>query len=143
MGQQLARFVAFHEVSESDHATVAQPIFSIALARSAKGVVLVFNRYRQVWELPGGLIDPGETPRDCAARELVEESGCVARNVVRLGLIEVEDGKTHFGAVFACDVDAVPVSFANEEIGAITTSTRGNRPQPLGDGDAAMLNRFD
>src|SRR6476469_2310555 len=117
MGQQLARFVAFHEVSESDHATVAQPIFSIALARSAKGVVLVFNRYRQVWELPGGLIDPGETPRDCAARELVEESGCVARNVVWLGLIEVEDGKTHFGAVFACDVDAVPESFANEEIG--------------------------
>ena len=143
MGQQLARFVAFHEVSESDHATVAQPIFSIALARSAQGVVLVFNRYRQVWELPGGLIDPGETPRDCAARELVEESGCVARNVVWLGLIEVEDGKTHFGAVFACHVDAVPESFSNEEIGAITTSSRGNRPQPLGDGDAAMLNRFD
>ena len=142
MGQQLARFVAFHEVSESDYATVAQPFFAIALARSAAGVVLVFNRYRQVWELPGGLIDPGETPRDCAARELVEESGCVARNLEWLGIIEVEDGNTHYGAVFVCDVDVVPDDFSNEEIGAVMTSTRMNRPQPLGDGDAAMLNRF-
>ena len=35
----------------------------------------VFNRFRQVWELPGGMIDPGETARDAAFRELAEESG--------------------------------------------------------------------
>lgn len=142
MGQQLARFVAWHEIAEADRTTIAQPTFAVVVARSAKGVVLVFNRYRKVWELPGGLIDTGETPRSCAARELAEESGCVARNLEWLGLVEVEDGRSHFGAVFACDVDAVPESFSSDEIGDITTCLRDSRPQPLGNCDTELLNRF-
>ena len=41
---------------------IAVPTFAVVIARSADGVVLVFNRYRKVWELPGGLIDAGESP---------------------------------------------------------------------------------
>jgi 8-oxo-dGTP diphosphatase len=37
--------------------------------------LLVFNRFRMAWELPGGMIDPGESAREAAFRELVEESG--------------------------------------------------------------------
>jgi 8-oxo-dGTP diphosphatase len=140
--QALARFVALYEVPESECATVAEPAFAVVLARSAKGVVLVFNRYRKVWELPGGLIDAGETARDCASRELVEESGCVARNLEWLGLVEVEDGSPHFGAVFACEVDVVPEGISSDEIGAVTTCQRHTRPRPLGECDAALLNRF-
>jgi 8-oxo-dGTP diphosphatase len=38
-------------------------------------LLLVFDRFRQQWELPGGGIDPGETPLQAAVRELREESG--------------------------------------------------------------------
>ena len=38
----------------------------MVIAHSRDGVVLVFNRYRHVWELPGGLIDAGESPREAA-----------------------------------------------------------------------------
>jgi 8-oxo-dGTP diphosphatase len=38
-------------------------------------LLLVFDRFRNQWELPGGRIDPGETPVQAAARELHEESG--------------------------------------------------------------------
>lgn len=141
-GKALARFVALHEIPESDCASVAEPAFAVVLARSANGVVLVFNRYRKVWELPGGLIDPGESARDSAARELAEEAGCTARNLEWLGLVEVDDGVTHYGAVFACDVDAVPASFASDEIESITLCRRDRRPRPLGECDAALLNRF-
>lgn len=37
--------------------------------------LLVFNRFRQAWELPGGMIDAGESARQAALRELAEESG--------------------------------------------------------------------
>ncbi|MEV8415352.1 NUDIX domain-containing protein, partial [Streptomyces niveus] len=38
-------------------------------------VLMVFDRYRQSWELPGGCIEQGESPRQAALRELFEESG--------------------------------------------------------------------
>ncbi len=37
--------------------------------------LMVFNRFHQAWELPGGIIEPGESARDAAFRELAEESG--------------------------------------------------------------------
>lgn len=141
-GKALARFIALHEVSESECTTIADPTFAVVLARSANGVVVVFNRYRKVWELPGGLIDAGESARDSAARELTEEAGSTARDLHWLGLVEVADGATHFGGVFACDVDDVPAKFSSDEIGAIAVWRPDSRPRPLGECDAALLNRF-
>jgi 8-oxo-dGTP diphosphatase len=140
--QQLASFVTVHEVPELEHAGVATPTFAVVLARSSDGVVLVFNRYRKLWELPGGLIDTGETPREAVARELKEEAGSTARNLSWLGLVEVDDGATHFGAVFACEVDDVPQAFQSDEIAALGRWRRSARPRPLGESDAALLNRF-
>jgi 8-oxo-dGTP diphosphatase len=138
----LATFVAVHEVLESQCATKATPAFAVVLARDSAGVVLVFNRYRQVWELPGGFIDPGESAREAVARELREEAGCSARNLRWLGLVEVNDGATHFGAVFGCDADDVPADFQCEEIGGINRWRGQQHPSPLGASDAALLNRF-
>ena len=140
----LARFVALHEVAEADCGNVGRATFAVVIARSANGVVLVFNRYRKVWEVPGGFIDGDESARGCAARELAEEAGCTARNLEWLGLVDVAglEIAAHFGAVFACDVDYLPTSFANDEIGAVAACRRESRPQPLADCDAALLNRF-
>jgi 8-oxo-dGTP pyrophosphatase MutT (NUDIX family) len=38
-------------------------------------------------ETPGGLMDPHESPEECGRRELLEETGYAAANVVRLGTI--------------------------------------------------------
>ncbi|MCL2365086.1 MAG: NUDIX domain-containing protein, partial [Defluviitaleaceae bacterium] len=37
--------------------------------------LLARHRDRNTWEIPGGRIEPGESPRDCAQRELYEETG--------------------------------------------------------------------
>lgn len=134
--------VALHEVPEAEAAGIAAPVFAVVIARSARGAVLVFNRYRKVWELPGGFIDPGESPREAARRELLEEAECRGRGFHWLALAEVSDGATHFGAVFRCEVTEVPAAVQNEEIGGLAYWQRGASPQPLGATDAAILDRF-
>jgi len=138
----LARFIALHDVSEVDHARIGVARFAVMLARTSTGVTLVFSRYRKVWELPGGLIDAGETARDCAVREFAEETGGRAGPAEWLGLVEVNDGSTHFGGVYGCTADFVPQDFHNEETGGLGRWTRDASPEPLGNADAALLNRF-
>jgi 8-oxo-dGTP diphosphatase len=138
----LARFIAFHEVPEHDTRALPALTYAVMMARAPKGVVLVNSRFRQVWELPGGAIDPGETPRVAAIRELVEESGCVARDTRWLGVVEVNDGRAHFGALLYCEVDQVPEDFANAETVAIGYWERAAPLSPLGHPDEAVLRRF-
>ncbi len=40
---------------------------------------------RYLLELPAGTLEPGEQPRACAARELEEETGFIAGDIVELG----------------------------------------------------------
>ena len=48
--------------------------------------ILLLRQYRYaaagtLYEIPAGRLDPGETPADCARRELREETGCTAERV--------------------------------------------------------------
>lgn len=68
------------------------------LARDAQGRVLGVTQRRpavaaETWELPAGLIDPGETPDVAAARELAEEAG-LAGTLVAVGAAYVSPGFT-------------------------------------------------
>lgn len=48
--------------------------------------ILMIRQYRYaadgyLFEIPAGRLNPGEDPRDCAARELKEETGCTAEQL--------------------------------------------------------------
>ncbi|GAB3655734.1 NUDIX hydrolase [Actinocorallia lasiicapitis] len=45
------------------------------VVRDPSGRVLLLRNERDEWELPGGKIEAGESPRDAVAREIGEETG--------------------------------------------------------------------
>ena len=61
--------------------------------------LLLIRQYRYaaggfIYEIPAGLLNPGESPRDCAVRELKEETGCTSSNVELLTTIFTTPGFT-------------------------------------------------
>ena len=83
---------------------------SLMVAEHGGRVLLVHNAWRREWELPGGLIREGETPREAAVREFREETGTPAGDVEFVGVGTVQLGherRIEYTAVFRTRLDEV------------------------------------
>jgi ADP-ribose pyrophosphatase len=63
------------------------------------GRVVLIRQYRpivgaEIWEVPAGTIEPGESPEACATRELAEEAGYAAGRLESLGQALADPGLT-------------------------------------------------
>ena len=87
----VAREVEFsrHQPPQTYHA-VEQADYVAIVALTASGKIPIVRQYRPAiegfsWELPAGLVDPGESALDCCRRELLEETGWTASAIYVLG----------------------------------------------------------
>jgi 8-oxo-dGTP diphosphatase len=95
---------------------------SLVVARHDGDTLLVFNRWRGAWELPGGMIDQDETPGQTAAREFVEETGHVLHACSYAGVATfrlMPDRRMEYAAVYQGEVVSRVPFVPNDEIADI------------------------
>ncbi|MFI6452381.1 NUDIX hydrolase [Streptosporangium amethystogenes] len=109
---------AFHRGAEAVPPGDAPLPLALVALWSRGRLLLVFNRYRQEWELPGGMIDAGETPRQAAVRELHEESGFHITRLTFSGYAEYVLGperRTEYAALYLADEAAPRGTFTPDD----------------------------
>lgn len=65
---------------------------AFAIILHSRCVLLVKARDKNNWQLPGGRLEPGETPAQAVIREVKEETGLLARVGRLTGRYRREDG---------------------------------------------------
>lgn len=115
------------EEEEMERARLDAPLtHALIVVRHEGKALLMFNKWRQNWELPGGVIEPGETARECAIRELAEETNQACSRLAFQGLMKFElqpsfhgPHRLEYGALFQGELEQLADFEANEEAGAI------------------------
>lgn len=116
------RLVSVIDIDETDVHAFSPVTFALVIAQDAAGFLLVHNSRRHVWELPGGIIEPGQSARECALRELREESGQRVRTLRWRALLQLDmpggasaRRRTEYGALFCGELVAGATFVRNEE----------------------------
>ncbi len=73
-------------------------------SKDKKKVLIAKRRDVPVWVIPGGAIDLGETPEEAALREVVEETGCQARIVRKVGVYHPINRLATTTYLFECEL---------------------------------------
>jgi len=84
-GNKASRQVAIH------------PGGAVILPVKDDGKIVLISQYRYpfnevIYELPAGKLEKGEDPKDCATRELIEETGYSSNTITKLGKIFTTPG---------------------------------------------------
>jgi 8-oxo-dGTP diphosphatase len=122
------RLVRLLETNEASLTGVENLTHAKLVARHDERVLLVFDRRSQRWQLPGGALEAGESPRACAVRELREESShecdeAAPRFVFSFELFLYgtrfdQHPRSEVGALFEVPIHHVASFIPTEEIGA-------------------------
>lgn len=76
--------------SQHDFYCIEAPDWINIIPLTANDEVVMIEQYRHgaaeaTLEIPGGMVDEGESPREAAVRELLEETGYLATKTIELG----------------------------------------------------------
>jgi 8-oxo-dGTP pyrophosphatase MutT (NUDIX family) len=121
----LARYRMPRTGRESTFSVIDSPDWVNVVASDKHGQLILIRQFRVgsasfTLEVPGGMVDPGEHPRDTAARELYEECGYRAERIIDLGYVEpnpaIFNNRAHMFLAEGCERVGAQVLDEGEDI---------------------------
>lgn len=121
--------------------SVVMPDYVCVVARTVTRQFLFVRQYRPAVErltieLPAGTVDPGETPEHSIRRELAEETGYCAGEIVHLGTLLPDSGRLSnrmwcywaddvrpSGPSFVAELGVEPLLVAEQELSSFLSSS--------------------
>lgn len=109
--------VTMHDPGEIEDSLLK---FSVIAAKKEDRWIFCRHKTRSTWEIPGGHREPGETPEQCARRELYEETGAVSYELTQIGVYSAESERgIGYGMFYFANVRELADIPSEFEIGEI------------------------
>lgn len=107
-----------YRAGERVYADDAPLTFAVVVPEYQGKTLILYHGERHQWETPGGGIEPGEAPDDCATRELREETSQIAAALSYQGIFKIRftrDDRLEYGMLYTARLDALQPFTPNPE----------------------------
>lgn len=112
-------FIEFMTVTEDELHNYEPLAGSYAVVQVEHNFLFGFNHFRKRWELPAGRREVDESPKECAIRELYEETGQKVEDLTLQGLAKIRNLETHhvkYNPVYFSKVSLLTPFIPNDEM---------------------------
>ncbi len=141
-------FLDFLYINEDDidKYTIDAPLtHSLVVAKYNNKYLLIFDKWKKYWELPGGVREKDESARECAIRELYEETNQKVETLAFKGLMKFQlkpDNRLEYGALFSCEITTLQPFEENDEAAEIIFWDKTEKIGYIDEIDAKLLDYY-
>ncbi|UOQ50397.1 NUDIX hydrolase [Gracilibacillus caseinilyticus] len=139
-------FLDFLVVKESELYDYHRLAGSYAVIECDGNYLFCYNTLRKQWELSAGRREKNETPKDCAIRELYEETGQCVSELEFKGLLKIKNlisGEMKYNPVYFSTIEKLQAFQKNNEISEIQLWDLKQKIGYIDEVDIKILDYFD